>query len=45
LRVRADVPAIHVFDTPEKQYVNARDKRGHDEIAGGGDGTNQTPLD
>jgi len=25
------VPAIHVFVAPEKQDVDARDKRGHDE--------------
>jgi len=33
-RVRADVPAIHVFDAREKQDVDARDKRGHDEMVG-----------
>jgi hypothetical protein len=30
-RLRADVPAIHVFAASEDQDVDARDKRGHDE--------------
>jgi hypothetical protein len=31
-RLRADVPAIHVFEAAEKKDVDARDKRGHDEL-------------
>jgi hypothetical protein len=26
------VPAIHVFEAAEKKGVDARDKRGHDEL-------------